>query len=60
MQNGLGVDLKVQTEDLISAAQEQPLRTNYVKHRIDQTAELPLCRTCGEKGESVSHLVSEF
>ena len=49
-------DLKVQTEALICAAQEQALRTNYMKHHIDQTAASPLCRMCGEKGESVCHL----
>ena len=52
-------DLKVGTEALICAAQEQALRTNYVKFRIDKTADSPLCRLCGEKGESISHIVSE-
>ena len=32
-------DLKPETEALICAAQEQALRTNYVKCRIDKTAE---------------------
>ena len=36
-------DLKVQMEGLICAAQEQALRTNYMKHHIDRTAaESPL------------------
>ena len=52
-------DLKVGTEALICAAQEQSLRTNYVKFHIDKTAESPLCRLCGNKGESVNHIVSE-
>ena len=52
-------DLKPETEALICAAQEQALRTNYIKCKIDGTAESPLCRVCGEKGESVSHVVSE-
>ena len=51
--------LKGCTESLICAAQDQALRTNYVKHHIDNTAESPLCRLCGEKGETVSHIVSE-
>ena len=51
--------LKVQTEALICAAQEQSLRNNYVKHHIDRTAELPLCRMCVEKEGSVSNLISE-
>ena len=52
-------DLKVQTEALIFAAQEQALRTNYIKHNIDKTAESPLCRMCREKGETVQHLICE-
>ena len=35
------------------------LRTNYVKYHIDKTVESPLCRLCGEKGESVNHIVCE-
>ena len=35
-QNG---DLKAGTEALICAAQDQALRTNYVKHHIDKTLE---------------------
>ena len=48
-------DLKGPTEALICSAQEQPLRTNYVKFKIDQTIESPLYRMCDEKGESVRH-----
>ena len=50
-------DLKVETEALIFAAQEQALRTNAVKFNIDKTRSNPLCRLCGEKSESVTHLV---
>ena len=52
-------DLKAGTEALICAAQDQALRTNYVKHHIDKTLESPLCRLCGEKGETINHIVSE-
>ena len=52
-------DLKVETEALICAAQEKAIRTNYIKFNIDKTAESPLCRMCGEKGESIGHIVSE-
>ena len=50
-------DLKIGTEALLCAAQEQAIRTNYVKHYIDNTSESPLCRLCGKKCESVQHLV---
>ena len=52
-------DLKGCTEALICSAQEQALRTNYTRFHIDHTAESPLCRMCGRKGETVAHLVSE-
>ena len=52
-------DLKVTTEALICSAQEQSLRTNYTKFYIDKTVDSPLCRLCGEKGESIGHIVSE-
>ena len=32
---------------------------NYVKFKIDNSVESPLCRLCKEKGESVSHIISE-
>ena len=51
--------LKGCTESLISTAQDQALRTNYGKHHIDNTAESPLCSLCGEKGDTVSHIVIE-
>jgi len=41
----------------LCAAQEQALRTNYVKHEIDKTSECPLCRMCGERGETVQHII---
>ena len=51
-------DLKIGTETLLCAIQEQVIRTNYIKHHIHKTRESPLCRLCGKKGESVQHLVS--
>lgn len=52
-------DLKSETEALIFAAQEQALRTNYVKCKVDKSIESPLCRLCKEKGESVNHIICE-
>ena len=52
-------DLKACTEALICAARDQALKTNYVTHHIDNTLETPLCWLCGEKGESISYIVSE-
>ena len=47
------VDLKGCTEWLICSAQEQALRANYIKSHIEKTIDLPLCRMCGGRGESI-------
>ena len=52
-------DLKGCTEALICSAQEQALRTNYITFHIDKTIDSLLCRMCGERGESIYHLISE-
>ena len=51
-------DLKVQTEALLCAAQEQAIKTKYMKFHIDKTNESPLCSLCGEKDEDVQHITS--
>ena len=51
-------DLKVGTEALLCAAQEQAIRTNYIKYHIDKTSDSPICRLCGKKGESMQHITS--
>ena len=45
---------------LICSAQEQALRTNYVKFHINKTGESLLCRMCRLENETVSHIVSEY
>ena len=52
-------DLKGSTEALICCAQEQSIRANYIKCNIGKTGESPLCRVCGTRYETISHLVSE-
>ena len=44
-------DLKIQTEALLCAAQEQAIRTNYIKHHIDKSSKNPICRMCGKRGK---------
>ena len=51
--------LKRETETLIMAAQEQAVRTNLVKAKIDKTQEDSTCRMCGKADESINHLLSE-
>ena len=51
--------LKRTTEALIMAAQEQAIRTNNIKTKIDKTQENGKCRMCGKAEESVNHMLSE-
>ena len=51
--------LKKETEGLILAAQDQALRTNSIKCRIDKEEISPTCRMCKEKEETISHILSE-
>ena len=41
------------------AAQDQAIRTNWIRHNIDKEDISPSCRLCGERDETVSHMVSE-
>ena len=52
-------DLNKETEGMILAAQGQDLRTNYVKFRIDHSCVSPKCRMCGDKDETVWHVLGE-
>ena len=49
-------DLKVETEAVIFAAQEQALRTNF---NINKLVELSPCRLCGQKSET-NHIISGY
>ena len=55
LQNG---DLKRETECLIVAAQNQSLKTNLAKAKIDKSQRDSLCRMCGKVDESIDHIVS--
>ena len=35
-------------------------KNEFTKFHIDKNADPPMCRMCGEKGEIISHLVSEI
>ena len=50
--------MKIGTEALLCAAQEQAIRTNYVKHHINKISGRLLCKLCEKKGECVQYLAS--
>ena len=51
--------MKRQTEALIVAAQDQSLRTNAVKAKIDKSQSDSKCRCCKQTDETVTHIVSQ-
>ena len=56
----MSADIKVQTEAVICAAQEQAPRTNLVKHIIDKTIPYLPCRLYGFCMKTANHVVKEF
>ena len=51
--------LKKETEGMILAAQDQALPTRHRKIRIEKQSGDPKCRLCGEREETVMHVLSE-
>ena len=51
--------LKKETEGMLMAAQDQALRTNYIKKITDCKDVSPMCRLCGDREETISHIVAE-
>ena len=51
------MSIKRETESLILAAQEQAIRTNTIKTKIDKNQAKSKCRLCGKKDGSVTHSV---
>ena len=41
------------------AAQNNAIRTNHIKVRIDKTQQNSKCRLCGDRYETINHIISE-
>ena len=52
-------NLKRETESLEIAAQNNAIRTNHIKARIDKTQQNSKCRLCGNRDEKINHIISE-
>ena len=50
--------MKRETESLIVAAQNQSIRTNLIKAKIDKSQGDSLCRVCRKVDESIDHIFS--
>ena len=51
--------MKKETESVLTAAQDQALRTNYIRNMTDKQDVLPMCRLCGKREETVSHITTK-
>ena len=52
-------NFKRETESLLIAAQDNAIRTNHIKARIDKTQQNSKCRLCGDGDETINYIISE-
>ena len=52
-------NFKRETDSLLIAAQNNAVRTNHIKARIDKTHQNSKCRLCGDRDETINHIISE-
>ena len=52
-------NFKRETESLLIAAQNNAVRTIHIKARIDKTQQNSKCRLCGDRDETINHIISE-
>ena len=45
--------------NLLISAQNNDIRTNHIKARIDKTQQNNKCRLCGDRDETINHIISE-
>ena len=55
---GLASEWRLEKRDRKLAAQNQSIRTNLVKAKIDKSQGDSLCRVCRKVDESIDHIVS--
>ena len=52
-------NFKRETESHLIAAQNNTIRTNQIQTRIDKTQQNSKCRLCGDRDETINHIISE-
>ena len=52
-------NLKRETESLLIAAEENAIRTNHIKARIDKTQQNSKCRLCGDREGTINYIIRE-
>ena len=51
-------NFKRETESLLISAQNNAIRTNQIKARTDKTQQNSKCRLCGDRDETINHIIS--
>ena len=51
--------IKRETESLLIAAQNNAIRTNHIKTRIDKTQQSCKSRLCHDRNETINHIISK-
>ena len=52
-------NFKRETESQLIAAQNNAIRTNQIKARIHKTQQNSKCKLCGDRDETLNHIISE-
>ena len=52
-------NLKRETESLLITVQNNAIRTNYIKAKIDNTQQNSKCKLYGDKDETINHIINE-
>ena len=52
-------NLKRESESVLIAAQHNAIRINHIKARIDKVQQSSKCRLCGDRDETINHIISE-
>ena len=53
-------NFKRESESLLIAAQNNVIRTNHIKAKIDKTQQNNKCRLCSDKDETINLIISEY
>ena len=51
--------LNRERDSLLIAAQNNAIRTNHIKARIDKTQQNSKCKLCGDRNETINHIMSK-
>ena len=53
-------NFKRETECLLIATQNNAIRTNHIKSRIDKTQQNSKCRLCSDRDETINHIINRY